>query len=125
MNGFKLTSYKQFWQIISLLVVDGIFFTNSNAGQVAPFILIVGFLLLVFTSYLLLFGAISIMRLYGLPIRHKKRLSVYLTLILGSIIALQSIGELSSRDIIVLLPLVTLGYMYGLYITTHRRNLDA
>jgi hypothetical protein len=125
MNGFKVIHYRHFWQALGVLVLDIAFFTRTNAGKVAPFILIIGFILFLLTCYVLLYGLLGIARLYGLPVRYKQRLAVYLSGVLGLIVALQSIGELTPRDILVLLPLATLGYIYGVYATTHRRNLDA
>jgi hypothetical protein len=125
MKDFKVIHYKKFWQGLTLLFVDIAFFTTTDASKVAPFVLIIGFLLLVLTFYVLLYGLLGVSRLYGLPIRHKQRLAVFLSGILGLIVALQSIGELSLRDILVLLPLATLGYVYGMYTTARRRNLDA
>jgi hypothetical protein len=125
MNGFKLTHHRHFWQALGMLILDVAFFTRTNASTVAPFVLIVGFVLLVITCYELLYGLLSAARLYGLPVRYKQRPAVYLSGVLGLILALQSIGELTPRDILVLLPLATLGYIYGVYVTSHKRNLDS
>ena len=124
MNDFNVTHYRHFWQALGVLILDIAFFTRTNASNVAPFVLIVGFVLSVLTCYVLLYGLLSVARLYGLPVRYKQRLAVYLSGLLGLILALQSIGELTPRDILVLLPLATLGYVYGVYATTRRRNLD-
>jgi len=124
MNGFKVTHHRHFWQAITLLVLDIAFFTKTNASQVAPIVLIIGFVLLVLTCYELLYGLLSVARLYGLPIRYKQRLALYLSGVAGLILALQSIGELTPRDVLVLLPLATLGYIYGVYATSRKRNLD-
>lgn len=107
-----------------MLIVDIAFFTRTDASKIAPFLLIVGILLLAATFYELIYGLLSFARLYGLPIRHKNRLAIYLSGILVLIVALQSIGGLTPRDILVLLPLTTIGYIYGLYTSTRRRNLD-
>ncbi|HUD10574.1 MAG TPA: hypothetical protein VMR28_02760 [Candidatus Saccharimonadales bacterium] len=124
MNGLKVTHYRHFWQALGVLVADVAFFARTNAGSVAPFILIIGLVLLVVTCYELFYGLLSVARLYGLPVRYKKRLAVYLSGVIGLIVALQSIGELTPHDILVLLPLATLGYIYGVYTSAHRRNLD-
>jgi hypothetical protein len=124
MNGLKVTHYRHFWQALVVLIADAAFFTRTDASKIAPFLLIVGILLLAVTFYELIYGLLSFARLYGLPIRHKNRLAIYLSGILVLIVALQSIGELTPRDILVLLPLATIGYIYGLYTSTRRRNLD-
>src|SRR5580658_2404636 len=122
MNGFQVTHYRHFWQTLGLLVLDIAFFTKTNASEVAPFVLIVGFVLLVLTCYELLYGLLSVARLYGLPVRYKQRLALYLAGILGLILALQSIGEHTPRDILVVVPLATLGYIYGVYASSRKRN---
>lgn len=125
MNGFKVTHYRHFWQALGVLIMDMAFFTKTSASKVAPIVLILGFVLLVLTCYELIYGLLSVARLYGLPVRYKQRLAVYLSGVLGLILALQSIGELTPRDVLVLLPLATLGYIYGVYVTTHKRSLDS
>jgi hypothetical protein len=124
MNGFKVIHHKHFWQSLCLLLIDIVFFTRTDASKVAPLVLIVGFILSVLTCYELLYGVLSVARLYGLPVRYKQRLAVYLTGVVGLILALQSIGELTPRDVLVLLPLATLAYIYGVYATSRRHNLD-
>jgi hypothetical protein len=125
MNGFKVTHYRHFWQALGLFVLDVAFFTKTNASKVAPFVLIIGFVLLVLTCYELLYGLLSVVRLYGLPVRYKQRLALYLVGVLGLMLALQSIGELTPRDILVLLPLATLAYIYGIYASSRKNNLDS
>ena len=114
----------RYWQVFTVLIGDIILYTRSNAATVAPIVLIGGFILLVLTTYVLVYGLCSIARLYGLPIRHKQRVATFLSIITGLIVALQSIGELSSRDIFVLIPLVVIGYAYATYATSRKRNLE-
>lgn len=123
MNGFKNIRNKRFWQAFVLLAVDLIFFTRTDASKVAPIVLIAGFLLLVVTCYIGIYGLLSFARLYGIPFHHKKRLAMFLSGVVGLLVALQSIGELSSRDVLVILPLAALAYAYGMYLFAHRRNL--
>jgi NhaP-type Na+/H+ or K+/H+ antiporter len=125
MNGFKVTHHTHFWYALAVLIADVIFFSSINASQIAPFVLIIGFALLLLTCYIFIYVLLSIARLYGLPIRYKQRLALYLSGVIGLVVALQSIGELTPRDILVLLPLATLGYMYAVYTTARKRNLDS
>lgn len=124
MKSFKVIHHRHFWQALGVLLIDIIFFTRTNAHKVAPIILIVGFILVVLTLYELLYMLLSVVRLYGLPIRYRHRLSLYLCGVLSLMAALQSIGALTPKDVLVLLPLATLGYLYGMYATSRRRNLD-
>ncbi len=125
MNSLKVTHYTHFWYGLGILLADVIFFSGINASQIAPFVLIIGFVLLLLTCYILIYVLLSIARLYGFPIRYKQRLAVYLSGVLGLVVALQSIGELTPRDILVLVPLATLGYIYAVYATARKRNLDS
>ena len=107
-----------------LSLFDIIFFMSTNAASVAPSVLIVGFVLLLISFYIFSYLILSLAGFYGLPARHKHRLAIYLSAVVGAVIALQSIGELTIKDVLVLVPLVTLGYLYGLYSAIHKSSLD-
>lgn len=119
----KRFSHKRVRYGAGLLVLDGLLFGTTDAASVPSFVVIVGFLLLVLTFYSLIYGLLSLGGLYGIPLRHSRQLAVYLSVVAGGLVALQSIGELSSRDVLVLLPLATIGYIYSAYARTNRRNL--
>lgn len=87
--------------------------------------IMVGFGLLVVTIYYLVYGLVSLAGLYGLRAKRKQRLSLALTGVLGILIALQSVGELGGRDILVLLPLAMLGYLYSSYLKAVSRDLGS
>jgi len=114
----KFSPHRHAWKLIAglgLLVADGLVFGMTDAGKVASFLLVVGFLLLIATIYCLFYGILAFARLYGLPIKRKRRLAGSLTGLTGCLVALQSVGELNIRDVLVLLPLVTIGYVYSFY----------
>lgn len=78
--------------------------------------LVAGFLLLAVSLYAVLLGVLKIGSWYGLSsVKHRRRLARTTAGVLSGIIALQSIGELSSRDILVLLPLALIAYLYMSY----------
>lgn len=87
--------------------------------------LMVGFLLLTATLYLAIHNLLKLSRLYGVTIRRQRHLCLYLTGILSGLLALQSVGQLSSRDILVLLPLTIVGYSYGTYLKSAGRNFGS
>ena len=120
-----MLTHSHAWQIAVLLVVDLLFFSSTNAATIVPVFLIVGFLLFGLTSYLLIYSLVSFIQLYGLPIRHKSSLAIFLSIVVSLIVALQSIGELSLRDILVIVPLTFVGYMYALFVGTRVRKIDA
>lgn len=111
----KLIARKPVRRLLGLLAVDAAVFGLTNAGNAPSFMLIVGFLLLVVTFYYLICGLLALSRLYGLSVKRKYRLAGSLTALTGFLVALQSIGELNSLDIAVLLPLVIIGYAYSFY----------
>jgi len=107
-----------------LVVLDFVFFTSTDATKVAPIILILGFVLLLLTIYEGFFLLFTIARLYGLPIKNKNRLSMYSSGVMGLIIALQSIGELTPKDVLVIMPIAIIGYIYNVYASSSRRKID-
>jgi hypothetical protein len=121
----KFIARRHIWKFIGLLVVDGLGFSLTNAKSVPSFMLIVGFVLLIATLYYLVYSLLTFARLYGLSIRRKRRLAGSLTGLISGLVALQSIGELNSRDVLVLLPLVIIGYAYSFYGKTGTRTPGA
>lgn len=84
--------------------------------KIASFWLIVAFLLAALTLYYSLRGLLVVIRWYGVPVSPKsKHMVLVLTMIASSLLALQSIGQLSGRDIMVLLPLISVAYLYRNY----------
>lgn len=123
--GFLTRRIKQvhFWRISLLLLADILVFGATNPNDTVSFMLIVGFVLLCATAYYLLDGILMLAKLYGLPLRHKKRFLRSMTLLISGLVAFQSLGQLSVRDILVLSPLTVLLYMYIAYSKSSRQNL--
>lgn len=111
----KVLKHKPVRRLIVLLLLDGLLFGTTNAATVPSYMIIVGFVLLALTIYYFLYNLLTFISFYGLKIKHKHQMSLYITIVLGILIALQSTGELGSRDVWVLLPLVILGYFYSTY----------
>jgi|SRR5665213_3210655 len=111
----KPLARKHAWKFVGLIVVDAVMFGLTNASSVPSIGLIGGFLLLAVTFYYLIRGFLSFIRLYGVSIRRKKRLAMVMTGSISGLVALQSIGELNSRDVLVLVPLMLIGYIYSSY----------
>ena len=112
MIRFKALLHKKLLLALALIVFDAIFFLTANASKVPSYLIIVGFVLITLTLYLLLSTLISLTKYYGLKLKHQRRLSLCLTGLLAGLLALQSIGELSVRDVLVILPLAIIGYIY-------------
>lgn len=115
---------KRIWYGLGLLALDGIVFGMTNAGRVASFMMIIGFGLLLMTLYALIYGLVHLIGIYGLNLKRKRRVAVYGSLLVGGLLALQSINELSRRDIMVWLPLIVIGYLYSNYLRANSRNLE-
>jgi hypothetical protein len=124
MQNIKNIARKRVWRVLALLLIDIIFFGSTNTTKVASYLVIVGFLLLTMSFYQVIYYFLSFIKLYGIPIKRKSHLAIYLTVVLGILVALQSIGELSPKDIIVLLPLAAVGYVYSSYMKpTKQKNI--
>lgn len=99
-----------------LLAADAAVFGLWNTESAPSAILIVGFLLFAVNAYALSLGLLKLAGLYGLaPVGQRRRLARITTVVFSGLVALQSIGELSARDILVLLPFVALTYFYVSY----------
>ncbi len=121
----KIIARKHLWQLTGLAVADLAVFSFTNTENVPSFMLIVGFLLLMATFYNLVYSLLTFARLYGLSIRRKRRLAGSFTAVTGVLLALQSMGQLNSRDVSVLLPLVVIGYLYSYYGKTGAGSLES
>ncbi len=124
MKHRNIIRHKRLWQVCALLVVDGVFFTSTNTAQVAPIVLMFGFILFMTTTYEVIYGLLSVARLYGLPIQRKKRLTLYASAVLTIVVALQSLGELSLIELLVLVVLAVLAYFYGIFAATNKQSQE-
>lgn len=122
MKNIKHIRTRPVQSALVLIVLDIILFGSLNTSRVAQVMLVAGFVLLVANLYMLVYGVTSLIRLYGIPIKRRRRLSIYISLFLGIIIALQSIGELSPRDMLVAVPLALLGYAYISYVGVNNKT---
>lgn len=108
---------------LPLLVTDAAFFGFTNPNKLPTGLLIVGFILLGFTLYLALRSVIAGLALYGIRTgSHNRRLAVMISLAIIIMVALQSIGELTLRDVVVLLLLNVIIYGYISYGQTKTKN---
>jgi predicted membrane protein len=118
----KILHNRQFQYVLGLLVLDILLFTTTNAATAPSFVAIIGFGLLVVTVFYVIYALTGLTKYYGLPVPRRKPLSIYLTAIIGLLVALQSIGELGPRDVMVILLLAGIGYVYSSYAKTAKRN---
>lgn len=111
----KLLKHTRFWTVVSLFAIDGVVCSLTDPHRIPSFLIIAVFLMLVVSIYQLFRGIIHMIGWYGVSVGHPRRLATILTVMSGGLLALQSIGELTSRDIAVLLPFVLLAYVYFSY----------
>jgi len=100
---------------ILLLLIDSLFF-----GQFSPngssFVIVPALVLLVLTVFVLLSAIMEyVAKIVTLKPKTKKRLTMITTACVTVILALQSTGQLTVRDVATLLPLVTILYFYLSY----------
>lgn len=112
----KILKRPKYSYILGLLVFDGLFFGLTNPTKSASVFLILGFLLVVANLYLLVRGLMAVSGWYGLSFgKHTLRTASVITGVIGGIVALQSMGQLTPRDVMVLLPFAVLTYLYSSY----------
>jgi hypothetical protein len=122
----KLLLHSRFRRIALLIMVDAVVFGLTDPQQVPSIALAGGFLLLAVTLYQIFLGLLQLANWYGLPgAVHRHRQARTLTALVGGLVALQSIGELGARDILVLLPLAFMAYLYISYGKTARQPVPA
>ncbi len=123
----KIVSRSHFWSLTGLLAADTILFTATDPQEVPSIILIVGFLLLTATLYYFVRALLAVARWYGLlpSDSHRRRLARVITGLTAGLVALQSIGQLSIRDVLVLLPLTLLAYLYITYGRANKRGASS
>ena len=123
-TAIKIIGRKNFAQLAALVLIDTAFFGTTSASKVQSYLVIVGFLLFTYSVYIVIYHSLGVIKLYGVPIKRKKRLALYITGILGLLIALQSIGELSAKDIVVMVPLVVISYAYLSYFKPNEQKIS-
>ncbi|HYH36008.1 MAG TPA: hypothetical protein VD706_00740 [Candidatus Saccharimonadales bacterium] len=121
----RLIKKPHFWRISGLLLADLLVFGNTNPNNSLSIMLIIGYILFCTTMYYLLDAVLSLSRLYGVRFKHKKRFLRSAIVLISGLVALQSIGQLSSRDLMVLAPLSVLLYLYIAYIRSGRQRVAA
>ena len=108
--------------LTGLLVADGLFLSLTSPTRVASFWLIVGFGFVLWTLYEGLKVVLWALSSYFPAVEsYKRRVARLITSCCGLLLALQSAGQLSGRDITVLFCLALLGYLYMYYLQRGQR----
>ena len=95
-----------------LLLADGFFFALSDPHHMPIPAMVLGWLLIAASTYLLFSVGSKLLKLAGL-LKQEKRISVIsLSGFVYLLVLLQAVGQLSLRDIAALVPLAIIGYLY-------------
>ena len=108
---------------LGLIVLDVVFFNATNPNRVPSAFLIVGFVLAALSVYVLWRFLLAVASMYGLPLRDRgRRPAMFLGVASAVTLALQSLGELTLRDVVVLMLLSLIAYIYTSYGRATRRS---
>lgn len=100
---------------LGLIIIDGLFFGLTNPNNIASVLLIVGFALVSLTLYWLLYNLQKVASLYVPWVTSQKYLSLSAALVVALLLALQSVGQLTPRDALLVTIASTILYAYLSY----------
>ena len=106
-----------------LLIADSLFFGVTDPKKAPSVLFIFAFVLAGLTFYWVANLIYKAAMAYGVPLKHQKRAVIYTTSCLMGVIALQSLGQLSPRDIAIILPFAAMAYFYISYQQRHLQTL--
>ena len=118
MNTVKLKPHakRKLIRLGALFVVDALFFSLVNPVQAHAVVTIVGFVLLVLTLYVLIDFLLAVSeRIIPFSAHAKRRMALATTLVAALLIAMQSIGQLTVKDILAVIPLIVVLSIYFSY----------
>jgi Ca2+/Na+ antiporter len=121
MNRAQITLLlKKYRRYLLLLVVDSIFF-GLLSPTTSAFVIIPAFILIILSIFSLLTLILSyIGTIMPIKSENQKRVVVMLTVSTAVIVALQSIGQLTVRDVVTIVPLILVLYLYMSYSKSRR-----
>ncbi len=102
-------------RLAALIMADGLFFGLTDPLKLPSFMLFPAFVLLAASLYAAFGMTLSVSNVHGPPPKTRRRIAAAFAVLLAGLIALQTIGELGARDIIILVPLAILASMYTSY----------
>jgi hypothetical protein len=116
MNSRKLAWLRKIKIIALLIAADVLFFCLVNPTDSNSFVALAGCLLLALTAYALVLGSVRLVAIF-IPIseRSQRHLASFTTLSLIFLLLMQSIGQLSLRDTLAVVPLTIILYVYLTY----------
>ena len=112
----QLHKSRLFWQAIFILILDGLFFGLTDPNKINSIFLIVGFVLFAVSLYVLTQIILDFMIKLGFKMKNRRKIAVFIAVLACLLLALQSIGQLTDRDVLIIVPLAALLYIYATYI---------
>lgn len=107
-----LSKYRSVFILIIFLVLDGLFFGLLNPNKINQLLLLVSFLFVGVTCYLLLWNIFRYIELLGISVNNKRSLSLFISILIVLLLSLQSIGQFSLIDLISLSGFLIIIYIY-------------
>ena len=105
-------------QLALLFAADALFFGLINPVKAYAIVLVIGFILLVLTLYVAIDLLLALgERIIPFSLHTRRKIALALTLVLGLLIAMQSIGQLTPKDVLAVIPLVLVLSFYFSYVT--------
>lgn len=106
-----------------VFLVDVVYFSFIPPSPSRSIVLLGGYILLAATFFTGLELVLRTLRtVFDRPSVHLHRLAIAGTLVGVILVALQSIGQLSLRDVLVALGLAVVGYLYSVYVLPKRKH---
>jgi len=103
-----------------LIVVDGLFFGLISPSS-STFVIIPAFLLVILSVYALCTLVVAyIGKMFAVKPTNQKRIVGMITASSALVVALQSIGQLTVRDVVTIVPLILVLYLYSSYTKSRR-----
>ena len=112
----KYLKSKKLRIITLILVLDGLFYGLFNPNSLNLLILVSGILLFAVNIYVYIYIIILLGHKFGYFIKNPVKLSFIIMLVATLILCLETLGQLSAKDIIVTSILGVLIYLYLEYI---------
>ena len=116
MMQIMLKKYRKPSYLAALLILDIVFFGSINPRNAYALVVVLGFVLVVLTLYVvvdLLFVLVD--RVISLRPMTRHRLHTSITMLGALLLAMQSIGQLTIKDMSAIVPLVLVAAFYLSY----------
>ena len=110
---YRLIRSRKLKLILLVFGIDLLFFGFVNPVSGHSYVAIVGSLLLAISIYIMLRLIVMLFSVF-FPIsqRSQNRLGVFLSLVAVFLLLMQSVGQLSARDVLAVVPLMLISYLY-------------